>query len=105
EEATPAFFLYPPHSINGMIAARFNEGYAAVAPEAAFTDQQGPSRPARPGEIIVLFGTGWGRTEADLAAGQRASGEHRLLPSANPMVTFGGIPLAAENVLYVGSTP
>lgn len=24
---------------------------------------------------------------------------------ANPMVTFGGIPLAAEDVFYVGATP
>ncbi len=69
------------------------------------TDAQGPSRPAKPGDIIVLFGTGWGRTETQLATGERSAGANKLLPSANPMVTFGGIPLAAENVLYVGATP
>jgi uncharacterized protein (TIGR03437 family) len=105
EEATPAFFLYPPYEADGLIAARFNDGYAAVAPEGTISDGQGPSRPAKPGDIIILFGTGWGRTEADLSTGERGLGADPLHASANPMVTVGGIPLAAENIHYVGSTP
>jgi uncharacterized protein (TIGR03437 family) len=105
EEATPAFFLYPPYKADGLIAARFNDGYAAVAPQAIISDGQGPSRPANRGDIILLFGTGWGATTPGFATGQLAAGAPALLPSANPMVTFGGIPLAAENVLYVGATP
>ncbi len=102
EEATPAFFLYPPYKTDGLIAARFNDGYAAVAPAGMFSEHKVLSRPAKPGDIIVLFGTGWGRTEADLATGELGVGADRLLPSANPMVTFGGIPLAAENVSTSG---
>ena len=105
EAATPAFFLFPPLADNGLIAARFNTGFAAVAPSGMFVDQFGPSRPAKPGDIILLFGTGWGDTEAALATGKLAAGAAQVLPDASPMVTFGGVPLAPENVFYVGVTP
>ena len=58
-----------------------------------------------PEDIIVLYGTGWGETTAALATGELASGAAAVLPAANWMVTFGGIPMAAEDVFYVGVTP
>ena len=58
EAATPGFFLFPPLANDGLIAARFNSDNAAVAPDGMFSDQFGPSRPAKPGDIIVLYGTG-----------------------------------------------
>lgn len=105
EEATPAFFLYPPLAENGFIAARFNEDHVVVGPEGMFIDQFGPSRPALPGEVIVLYGTGWGATTAQLEAGQLSDAAAGLLPSAAPSATFGGLPLAPEDILYVGATP
>jgi uncharacterized protein (TIGR03437 family) len=102
-EAAPGFFIFNPVANGGFIAARFNDGFAPVAPEGAFATEA--SRPARPGEIVVLFGTGWGPTNAALATGQLASDAATALDGANPMVTLGGIPLAAEDVLYVGVTP
>jgi uncharacterized protein (TIGR03437 family) len=27
------------------------------------------------------------------------------LPEANPQISFGGVPLAAENILYIGAAP
>ena len=106
EEATPGFFIFNPIASDGLIAARFNHGYAAVAPAGLFVDEFGPSRPAKPGDIILLFGTGWGPTEAApaLTAGQLAPEAARVL-DANPLVTLGGIPLADDDVLYVGVTP
>lgn len=105
EEATPGFFLYPPLSNNGLIAARFNADDVAVAPSGMFTDVFGGSRPAKAGDIIVLYGTGWGDTTAALGLGELATGAAQLLPAANPTVSFGGIFLPPEGVLYVGVTP
>ena len=104
EEATPGFFIFNPIASDGLIAARFNHGYAAVAPAGLFVDEFGPSRPAKAGDIILLFGTGWGPTERPLATGELAPGPAEVL-DANPLVTLGGIPLAADDVLYVGVTP
>jgi uncharacterized protein (TIGR03437 family) len=105
EEATPGFFLFPPLADDGLIAARFNADAVAVAPDGMLVDQYGTSRPAKPGDIIVLYGTGWGETTAALGTGELATGAAGLLPSANPMVSFGGIPMAPEDVFYVGVTP
>lgn len=105
EEATPAFFLYPPLSEGGLIAARFNADNGAVAPDGMFNDQFGPSRPAKPGDIIVLYGTGWGETSSALEAGELATGPAEVLPGANPMVSFGGLIMDPADVFYVGVTP
>jgi uncharacterized protein (TIGR03437 family) len=105
EAVAPAFFLFPPLAVDGLIAARFNSDAVVVAPDGRFADQYGPSRPAVPGDIIVLYGTGWGETTAALGTGELASGAAELLPDANPTVIFGGVALAPEDVLYVGATP
>jgi uncharacterized protein (TIGR03437 family) len=105
EEATPAFFLYPPYKSGGWIAARHASDNGIVAPADLYLESLGPSRPARPGDVISLYGTGWGATTANLSTGERASGPTPLLSAANAQVTFGGIALAPENVLYVGAAP
>ena len=105
EEATPGFFLFPPLADDGLIAARFNADAIAVAPDGMFTDRFGTSRPAMPGEIIVLYGTGWGETTAGLTTGELASGAAELLPEANAMIMFGGVVLGPDDVLYIGVTP
>ena len=105
ETATPGFFLFPPLADDGLIAARFNSDAVAVAPAGMFSDQFGPSRPARPGDVIVMYGTGWGPSTASLGTGQLATGAAQLLPGANPAVSFGGIFLAPQDVFYVGVTP
>jgi uncharacterized protein (TIGR03437 family) len=58
-----------------------------------------------PGDIIVMYGTGWGETEAELAVGELATAAAELLPSANPTISFGGIFLSSNDVFYVGITP
>lgn len=105
EEATPVFFIYDPVAANGFIAARFNADSVAVAPAGALNDQFGPSRPAVPGDIIVLYGTGWGETTAGLAAGELATDAAQVLPGAFPSVTFGGVVMDTADVFYVGVTP
>jgi uncharacterized protein (TIGR03437 family) len=53
----------------------------------------------------VLYATGWRESKVVLGTGELASGAAELLPGANPQVTFNGVVLAPEDVLYVGATP
>jgi uncharacterized protein (TIGR03437 family) len=110
EEATPGFFIFNPIANDGFIAARFNatesQPPVPVAPATSFpNDSFGPSRPAQPGDIILLYGTGWGPTDPALMTGQLAPGAAQVLAGANPVVTIDGIPLAPGDVFYVGVTP
>lgn len=110
EEATPGFFIFNPIANSGFIAARFNatetQAPVPVAPTSSFpNDSFGPSRPAKPGDIILLYGTGWGPTDPSFTTGELASGAAQVLAGANPSVTLGGVPLAPNDVLYVGVTP
>jgi uncharacterized protein (TIGR03437 family) len=109
QEATPAFFIFNPVASNGFIAARFNatqtQPAAAVASNGLFNDEFGPSRPAKPGDVILLYGTGWGDTTAQLGTGVLATAAASVLPEANPSITFGGIPMAPVDIFYIGVTP
>ena len=62
-------------------------------------------RPAKPGEIISLFATGFGPTNPVYQAGELASGTV-LAPIRDPIsVSVGGITLAASDVLFAGAAP
>lgn len=103
--ASPSFFLFPPLADDGLVAARFNNDAVAVAPFGMFNDQYGPSSPAAAGDIVVIYGTGWGDTVANLEAGELAAGAAELVPGANPSISIGGIVVAPEDVFYFGATP
>jgi uncharacterized protein (TIGR03437 family) len=70
-------------------------GASGLLPGASFT-------PAKRGEVITLFGTGFGATSPSFAAGE--------LPAVAGMVTanyslkIGGVAVDQANVLYVGVT-
>lgn len=58
---------------------------------------------ASPGDLIELFGTGFGQTVEPLAPGQFALG---LDAVANPFsVTIGGVKVPGDDILYVGLAP
>ena len=107
EAATPAFFTYyiaagdtiAPH---GYVAARHASDSAAVTPLGAIA---GLARPARPGDLVEIYGTGWGRTTPAAATGELAPGAATLRTEANPKVAIGGVQLAPEDLLYVGLAP
>ncbi len=62
-------------------------------------------RPAKPGEIISLFGTGFGPTNPVYQAGELASSTV-LAPIRDPLkISVGGTTLAASDVLFSGATP
>ena len=92
----PAFFLFP----NSMsIAAEFaNSGNLVANPSVVPT-----GTPAKRGDIISLFGTGFGDTNPSVGAGQLDAG---VAGVTSPItVSIGGVTLAPSDVLYAGLSP
>jgi uncharacterized protein (TIGR03437 family) len=59
--------------------------------------------PAKPGDVVSLFGTGFGATNPSVSAGQLASGMPTLV---NPItVMIGSTTLAQSDILYAGLSP
>ena len=58
---------------------------------------------ARPGDIVTLYGTGFGPTNPFYLPGQFSSGQAVLLQPVT--VTIAGVTLAGEDVLYAGLSP
>jgi uncharacterized protein (TIGR03437 family) len=77
QAAAPAFFVEP--GTNFVSASRFPD-YAAVG---------APSAPAHPGDLLVLWGTGFGPTNPALVPGTVTIGAPALV--ATPTVTVGGM--------------
>lgn len=62
-----------------------------------------PLNAARPGQIVSIYGTGFGVTNPPVGTGELPTGIARTAEPA--MVTFDGRPLDAANVLYAGVSP
>ncbi|MCX6638818.1 MAG: Ig-like domain-containing protein, partial [Acidobacteria bacterium] len=59
--------------------------------------------PAKPGDYVTIFGSGFGATNPLFFAGDLAD---RIAPvTAGFSITLGGQPVAASDILYVGATP
>ncbi len=71
-------------------------GAPGLLPGAEFT-------PAAPGEVVTLYGTGFGPTEPAIAAG-RIPGAAANLTNAVAFAV-GGIAVPAQDVLYAGASP
>ncbi len=97
---SPAFFNFQsnPNGRNPIVALHGGGPDPAGAPDlgAAFT-------PAKPGEIVTLYGTGFGATEPPLEAG-RIPGMQTGLAGAVSF-TFGGIAVPPQDVFYAGAAP
>jgi uncharacterized protein (TIGR03437 family) len=92
----PAFFLFPNST---SIAAEEAVTGSLVADSSVVAG----ASPASPGDIVSLYGTGFGDTSAPFVAGQLATGIAML---TNPItVTIGGTALAASDILYAGLSP
>ncbi len=59
--------------------------------------------PASPGDIVSLFGTGFGDVKPSMAAGLLATGIANVTTAIT--VTIGGTTVAASDVLYAGLSP
>ena len=58
---------------------------------------------ARRGDVVILYGTGFGVSEPVYQAGEIVSGQARLRDTVT--VTVGGTALAAADILYAGLAP
>ena len=92
----PAFFVF---GTSTSIAAEVANTSTIIADPSVIPG----ARPAHPGEILSLFGTGFGATSPSVSAGQLASGIANL---TNPItVTIGSVTLSSSDVLYAGLSP
>jgi uncharacterized protein (TIGR03437 family) len=84
QPAAPAFFTY---GGTDYVAASLYPDYAAVGNPAVVPG----ATPAKPGDILMLWGTGFGATNPLTAPGVVVSGTPLL--AATPTVTVGGVPV------------
>jgi uncharacterized protein (TIGR03437 family) len=93
----PAFF----QSLDGKTIAARNPDFTISADPTVVPG----ARPVKPGDIILLYGTGFGPTTQPLQAGE-------ILDSRTPdplkdpvTVIIGGVTLQPSDILYAGATP
>ena len=89
-EAAPALYLLDESTA---IAVRPDGSVATV------------NNPARPGEIVVLYGTGFGPTRPGFPPGALAPFAAELEKRDEFGLWLDGVPVAPEDLLYVGVTP
>jgi uncharacterized protein (TIGR03437 family) len=80
------------------LAAFFSDGVTYVLPTGAISGVV--SRPAKPGDTIMLYGVGFGPVIPDIPAGQIAQASNKLASSFE--ISIGGMP---ATVTYAGLAP
>ncbi len=78
--SSPAFFLW-----SGKYAVATRQDYSYIGPATLFP---GATTPAKPGAVVILWGTGFGPTTPGVTAGVQVSGAAYLTNA--PSVTVGG---------------
>ncbi len=96
QQPAPSFFTF---GATKSIAAQFAGKADVVANPAVVPGGQ----PAKPGDIVTLYGTGFGATNPALQAGQIASGLARLTDTVT--VSIGGTLLGPDDISYAGLSP
>ena len=90
---SPAFFTFD----SGNVSALHNSTYGLVGASALIP---GVTTPAQPGEVVLLYGTGFGPTDPATQANQLApAGTANPLPANSVQITIGGV---AANVIFAG---
>jgi uncharacterized protein (TIGR03437 family) len=64
-----------------------------------------PSAPAKPGEVVVLYATGLGRTIPESASGHIASTAATILDMSELQILLNNLPCDPASVYYAGVTP
>jgi uncharacterized protein (TIGR03437 family) len=92
----PAFFLYP----NSTSIAAEEALTGTIVADAGVYSGAGP---AKPGDLVSLFATGFGDTNPAVATGQLATGQATITQPVT--VQIGGVTLAQSDVQYAGLSP
>lgn len=91
--ASPEFFYFQNNA----------DGRNPVAAVNAVTGAYvGASAPARPGDILTLYATGFGATEPSFGPGELPNAAAQITGAAS--VSMGSVPLDPANILYAGVT-
>jgi uncharacterized protein (TIGR03437 family) len=80
---TPAFFLW-----SGKYAVTTRQDFSLVGPTTLFA---GSTTPAKPGDVVILWGTGFGVTTPPLASGQLVPSTQLYSVANPPVITVGGV--------------
>ncbi len=94
----PALFTYPDGRSVAAVHSAAPSG-APVGPPGLFPN----SRPARAGDIVLIYGTGFGPTRPAVDPGSLASEAAPLV--AQTGISIGGLRLAPADILYAGAAP
>ena len=89
----PGFFTFQ----SRYVAAVHADGVYVAPP--GFLGSAIPSRPAQPGEIVAVFGTGFGPTTPVVPSGQLLSGAAPLTDLSQLQINVGGV---IANVVFAG---
>lgn len=92
----PAFFTFQNST---SIAAENAHTYAIVADPSVVAG----ASPAHPGDVVALYGTGFGAVSPNVLPGTLATGTANLTNSIT--VTIGGVTVPAPNISYAGLSP
>ena len=95
QTVAPAFFTWNGTSIIAQIAGTAQ----AVADPSVLAG----AHPAKPGDLVTLYGTGFGPTDPAVDPGALAPGAAKVTGAVS--VTIGGVTLAPEDVQYIGLVP
>ena len=90
---------------NPITAVHNNDGACVGPVELPCLATLPPTRVARRGDFIQLFGTGFGQTETPIEAGAVPGAAFPLAGDSQIEVTIGGIPVPPEDLFYVGAAP
>ena len=93
----PALFTF-----NGRTLAALHTNFDVVGDPATLRFDR-PVRPARPGDTVLLYGTGFGAVDPAAQAGDVTAGQARVTGTVT--VTIGGLTVRPEDILYAGLTP
>ena len=63
------------------------------------------TKPASPGEIVILYATGLGPVNPPIVTGQLPTAAARLIPESNFQIMLDGLPVPPEDVQYAGIAP
>lgn len=94
-DAAPAFFTFNGKSV----AAQFGGTADVVADPSVIAG----AKPAKPGDIVTLYGTGFGTTDPPVQAGDITAASAKVTSPLTVMI--GGVTLAPADIQYAGLSP
>ncbi|HUJ23998.1 MAG TPA: choice-of-anchor V domain-containing protein [Bryobacteraceae bacterium] len=80
----PAFFTWP-----GNYAVATHQDFTLAVKAGEFPGKT--TTPAKPGEVVILWGTGFGPTNPEVPAGETVPGDKLYKVTSIPAITVGGI--------------